>query len=147
MKRSVLVAFAVLIGLIVGGGYVAWQRFAASLEGGELAQAREWSVLQGVELSHRGQRRDSRVLIVQNALGSDFDVIGIPRAHVEDGYLWTIANPSSKPLVKSLPQAADGVVSPEDLQIIKALPFVQDEVLRYVEGFADGTTGTGTKTR
>lgn len=92
-----------------------------------------------MELSHRGQRSGATVLIVRKALDSEYDVIGVPRVRVEDGYLWIIANPSSPPVIKSLPKAADGVVTPEGLNLIRALPSIQREVVQYVESFAPDT--------
>jgi hypothetical protein len=100
---------------------------------GELADKSEWSVLQGVEAAHRNAVHASPALVVRHALNSDYTAIGFPARDRNTGYVWVLANPTTKPCVKQLPHDEDFVVTAGVVGWLKSRTAIHPRVREYLE--------------
>lgn len=81
----------------------------------EVQSKAEYSVLQSLEFDYRQHSHSKPYIVEKAALGSEFDVIGFPRSGSDKGYVWLIANPDSRPLVKQMPADVDFSISRGEL--------------------------------
>jgi hypothetical protein len=83
-------------------GLLLYGRLASN---GELAQKEEWFVLQSVEAPNGKNTRKASPLIVVDAGGSGYDLIGFSTEDSEFSYVWIITNPKTDDLrVKMMPR-------------------------------------------
>ncbi|MEE7545957.1 hypothetical protein HF319_01885 [Xanthomonas sp. Kuri4-1] len=87
--------------------------------GRELEAKSEYSVLQSFEFDYRERKQERNYIIEKNALSSGYDLIGLPKANVDHGYVWLIANPSSEPAIKKMPSDDVFSVNKDALAAIK----------------------------
>ncbi len=87
---------------------------------GELAEAKAWSTLQGVEVAHREERNSESFLIVRNALDSGFDVVGLHTESKTYPFVWIILSDGTEK-VKALPRDVEFKVNCSSLQGIKEI--------------------------
>ena len=100
--------------------------------GGELDAKSEYSVLQNFEFDYRATKQERSFFVIRNALSSGYDVIGLPRANSERGYVWVIANPSSMPAVKQIPSEAGFSIDLKTLVAIEKLVRLNPTVRSYL---------------
>ena len=101
-------------------------------DSGELAQKREWSVLQGLEYEYRYKVNNS-IVVIRQAKGTEYDALGLPLADRNIGYAWILANPSSDPRVKLMPTDARVRLSQNDLKRIRNGLNIDRAVLSFLE--------------
>jgi hypothetical protein len=100
---------------------------------GELAEKSEWAVLQGLEDQHRETPHRAPALVVRNALDSKYTGVGFPARDRDRGYIWVLANPTTKPCVKQLPFDRDFSVSADTLAWVKSQTTLDPHVTKYLE--------------
>lgn len=100
---------------------------------GELAEKSEWSVLQGMESAHRQAAQSAPALVVKHALNSEFTAIGFPARGRDKGYVWLLANPTTKPCVKQMPHDLDFDVTADVLGWLKGQTNIDPRVAAYLE--------------
>lgn len=104
--------------------------------GQELDTKSEYSVLQGLEFDYRYRKQDQPYILERNALSSGYDLIGLPKADSENGYVWLIANPSSEPAVKKVPSDVEFLIGKDALaaieQSVRLTPAVRSYLLARV---------------
>lgn len=98
----------------------------------ELSTKSEYSVLQAFEFDYRQREQEQPYLIEKNALSSDYDLIGLPIAGSERGYVWLIANPSGAPAIKQIPSKADFAISRDVLDAIEKSAQLSPAVRSYL---------------
>ena len=69
----------------------------------ELANKHQYSALQAVEATYAGIPHNNKPLLLPNAKGTDFTLIGLPKAASPTGSVWVIAAAPTPPEVKVLP--------------------------------------------
>lgn len=103
--------------------------------GKELETKSEYSVLQGFEFDYRQRKQEQPYVIEKNALSSGYNLIGLPKADSENGYVWLIANPSSEPAIKQIPSNVDFSISKDALaaieQSVQLTPAVQSYLVAH----------------
>jgi hypothetical protein len=72
----------------------------------ELAAKQEYSLLQGYEHDFRNSAHHESYIVIREARGTRFNLVGLPISDRNSGYLWIVANPNSPPEVKQLPTDA-----------------------------------------
>jgi hypothetical protein len=112
---------------------------------GELAQKSEWSVLQRIEAAHREAAQSAPALVVKHALNSEFTAIGFPARDRDKGYVWLLANPTTKPCVKQMPHDRDFVLSSSVLGWLKSQTTVDPRVMAYLESSSAHVTALAQK--
>jgi hypothetical protein len=108
---------------------------------GELAQKTEWSVLQGVEAQHRDTAQSTPALVVRHALNSEFTAIGFPARGRDKGYVWLLANPTTKPCIKQMPHDLDFNVTADVVGWLKGQTSIDPRVTAYLESSQVHVTG------
>lgn len=98
----------------------------------ELASKTEYSVLQSYEYRNRDRAQSQPYMVIKNGLGSEFDVLGLPRKDRERGYVWFIANPSGAPLIKQMPGNVEFVVNKDSLAAIEAAARLSPDVKAHL---------------
>jgi len=98
----------------------------------EIAQKHEWSVLQTLELKYRDQQNEKGVLVIPDVDGAHLTAIGLPRTDRPAGYVFLLANPTTTPRVKVLPQAVEYRLSAADIGQIGQQTSVDSEVMTYL---------------
>jgi hypothetical protein len=104
----------------------------------ELSNLREWSVLQGVEHMHRLEEARKPFLIIEQANGSNLNVVGLPIVEQSMGYVWIIANPTSEPAVKRMPSTSGFSLTQEQYDTISRKVQLHPEVAAYLRAHVRG---------
>lgn len=94
-RRSLIITggLAVLIGIVL---------YAAVMVE-ELGHKEAWAVLQAAELQHR-RDATANTLVVENARGTQYTLLGIPTGDSRAPRVWLILNDDSNDAVKILPR-------------------------------------------
>jgi hypothetical protein len=96
----------------------------------ELDSKAEYSTLQSLEFDYRSSENSKPYVVVNRALGSKYDVLGLPRKGQSHGYVWLIANPDSQPDIKKIPADVEFVLRKGSLaeleKSIRMSPAVRD---------------------
>ena len=100
--------------------------------GDELDSKVEYSVLQGLEIDYRLRENSLPYVISKDAMGSGFDVIGLPRKGGNQGYVWLIANPGSEPVIKQMPSDADFLIDRDVLVVLDDAVRLDSAVRAYL---------------
>lgn len=99
----------------------------------ELDQKEEYSILQSFDEKYKREPNAAPVLLRRGALGSDFDVIGLPASGKPVGYVWFISNPKYTPPGEQLDPNQRYVVNDSVLSIsskqIRMTPTVRAAIL------------------
>lgn len=103
MKRTILLILAIAFMLPACSD--------SSPGSGELDSKSEYSILQYFEYEYRMKRNDLPFVTKKKALGSAFNVFGLPRSGAANGYVWFVANPRDENRIKLLPQETEFEVS------------------------------------
>lgn len=145
LKKLAIVAGLIVAGIILVPVLVAPVAFDALFPpDAETAQLKEWSVLRNVEESHRDSPQLKAALIVRRALDSGYTAIGFPARGRARGYVWVLANPSTDPRVKQIPQDLDFVVSQTTLAWIQTQTALDPRVTAYLKAPNHADTHTVT---
>lgn len=100
---------------------------------GELDSKEEYSTLQYFEAEYRTSENAKPYIAVKDALGSKYDVFGLPQQGKERGYVWFIANPGSQPAVKRMPDDAMFVLSEDTLSSLEKSVRLSPMVREYLK--------------
>ena len=92
---------------------------------GELVNKQEWSVLQSVEVSHRGEKIP-QIVAIHHYEGTDWDVVGLPTD--DGGTLWMLTNAWGLPHVKTMGAKARFEISESDYQLIRSKLELNDDI-------------------
>jgi len=97
----------------------------------EISNLRDWSVLRGVENTHRLEDTRKPFLIIERANGSNLNVVGLPTTD-STGYVWIIANPTSEPAVKQMPSTSAFSLTQDQYDNISAKVQLHPEVAAFL---------------
>ena len=98
----------------------------------ELAQKPEWATLQSVEFSHRDKVGIKMPLLMQNALGSGFDIVGFASGDKKFPYVWIMLNPATEnPVVKIMPNSVSFNVDCNYVRNLQKKIIIDKRVLKY----------------
>jgi hypothetical protein len=130
--RRVLLVATVAAVLAYGGFLYEFWRGLGDADG-EIAQKREWSVLQGLAVEYQMKPKDSNLLLVRNALQTEYVAVGLPLRDQATGYAWLLANPSSNPRVKLMPGNVKFKLSRRDLERLRTETALDGAVAAFLE--------------
>lgn len=134
--RFRVILVCVGLGLSIAGLFALYNIWPSGMysndDSGELAQKREWSLLQVLEYEYRYKVNDS-IVVIRQAEGTEYDALGLPLADRKIGYAWILANPSSNPRVKLMPTDAQVKLSQNDLKRIRNDVKIDRAVLSFLE--------------
>jgi hypothetical protein len=85
------VGLIVVVILAALGGIVSWYGVWI-FSHGELAEKPLYATLQGAEIGHRADTDRTSVLLIENAAGTGYTVLGVPTAESEYSRTWVILN-------------------------------------------------------
>jgi hypothetical protein len=119
---------AFLAALALGIGYY----MSVVYPTGELGQKKAWSVLQSVELEHRGDNGSTPILL-KHPLNSDYTVLGLPTNNSKYPHAWIILNEkTSDSSFKVLPQKIAIHVDCEYVANLVATVSIEPPVVAYL---------------
>jgi hypothetical protein len=103
---------------------------------GEMATKSEYSILQGVESQERNRVHAGAPLVRKDALGSEYDAVGLPSKESDHGYVWIIAKSDTLPDVKVLPEDALFTVTPSQVADVAKQVILSQEAQDYLNAHA-----------
>lgn len=108
--------------------------FCVVVSRGELGQKEAWSVLQRVEVSYRRDIPANVPILLKNAVGSDYTVLGLPSLSRQYPRVWFILNDQSAAnAVKQLPRDIQFAITCSYLTNIRQRVLITESVLGYLQ--------------
>lgn len=102
----------------------------------ELDSKAEYSALQSLEFDYRSSEHSKPYIVVNRALGSKYDVLGLPQKGKNRGYVWLIANPDSQPDIKKIPADVEFVLHKGSLAELEKSVQISPAVRDYLSSQA-----------
>lgn len=97
----------------------------------ELANKREWSILQAVSSDKSEAQQDRPIIILKNAYNSGYDVIGI---HVAAGKrVWLLMNAMHAPRIKMMPEETGLRLTPAQFHEIESSVRMDQDMATYLK--------------